>query len=1061
MKNLIPLCLVLLATITARAGETVIPIPNADFESSDPGGVPSRWQILDASATPYELNVHLESPHTGDRCVEILHVDGGRRTLVSESVSLRVGHLYRLSGWIRTEQACADPTDRYPTSVPACLTMESFPITNHSPAVGATSDWRKVETLFIATKSTDRVRLHFGFNGNARGRVWFDDIRLEKVEDITQYIPMETVKWCDEGFRYDDRGWIFLHIEGDAYQRGYQHGFLLAEEIEAYISKLAVQANEKDPAHGWENTRLMVDGMMFRKYETEFLEEMQGIADGAKRAGAGYDGRPLNLLDIVTVNSVIDLRQIPGGLARTAHALTGRNFMKAEDELDIPEEQHKCSGFLANGPASADGRIVYGQIFMWSGYTGPHWNVICDLDPADGHRLVYETFPGGIHSGADFYINEAGIMLGETTVRQTPFDLDGTPQSNRIRKAAQYASSIDEAVDILSHQNNGMYTNDWLMGDTKTDEIAIFLLGTKKSRLWRSRKKDFPADFEGFYWSNNNNKDPEVCKEYIPNADNAPYDLIFTPWNRDVAFNEFYKKHRGSIDAVAGTNLWNSAPINRPHACDGKITTSEMAEQLVFLAHSGKVTLREKFVGENGRIPDLPGAEPRLSLGYSVASPVFVTDKLKAHRDFLAENHRSHAQGHDSNITAVEEMMTFDGRDLWFNTVYPASEAVNWFVSGTAAYWEILHNIPETTAEACAYFQDEMASVDAQLSYTLSREGSLAPLKTERRYDLYKFYRIPRFRGTFLLHQLRLFLGNETFSRLMNGVHDRYREKEMSTNDFIAMAERIAGKTLRPFILQWLEREDLPSFTMDAARRKTEDGWIVEVAVHQEEKPYHAITTVVIETAREKIWHRIEIKDASEEYTFITDEAPVRVSFNPEHHIPTPLIDFYTLGSYYEDFHNTIVAYGTNRQIEANHTLALRFSTLLGDRVSERLPVVKKDCELTKEDFLSSDLILLGGLTESDVVARVSEELGLHLGVNHFRWMGKTYADSDDGLFAAFPNPQNPDKFVFLILANSALQLHKMTREYHRNVPSWAVFQEDRIVESGYHPVAAFTSELE
>ena len=40
-------------------------------------------------------------------------------------------------------------------------------------------------------------------------------------------------------------------------------------------------------------------------------------------------------------------------------------------------------------------------------------------------------------------------------------------------------------------------------------------------------------------------------------------------------------------------------------------------ENLVFLAHYGKVTLREMFVGENGRIPDLPGAFPRLSLGYS------------------------------------------------------------------------------------------------------------------------------------------------------------------------------------------------------------------------------------------------------------------------------------------------------------------------------------------------------------------------------------------------------------------------------------------------------------
>ncbi len=85
-----------------------------------------------------------------------------------------------------------------------------------------------------------------------------------------------------------------------------------------------------------------------------------------------------------------------------------------------------------------------------------------------------------------------------------------------------------------------MYANDWLIGDTKTDEIAVLLLGTYKHKLWRSKNNEFYGDTKDFYWCNNNNKDPEVRKEYIPNADNAPYDLIFTPWNRDIAFNKFY-----------------------------------------------------------------------------------------------------------------------------------------------------------------------------------------------------------------------------------------------------------------------------------------------------------------------------------------------------------------------------------------------------------------------------------------------------------------------------------------------------------------------------------------
>ena len=100
-----------------------------------------------------------------------------------------------------------------------------------------------------------------------------------------------------------------------------------------------------------------------------------------------------------------------------------------------------------------------------------------------------------------------------------------------------------------------------------------------------------------------------------------------------IAFNEFYREHKGKIDSTAAVNLWASSPVNMSHACDGKITDSEMAGQMVFLAHHGKVTLREKFPTAGWRyLPDLPGAEPHLSLGYSVVSPIFVADRLKAAR---------------------------------------------------------------------------------------------------------------------------------------------------------------------------------------------------------------------------------------------------------------------------------------------------------------------------------------------------------------------------------------------------------------------------------------------
>ena len=69
---------------------------------------------------------------------------------------------------------------------------------------------------------------------------------------------------------------------------------------------------------------------------------------------------------------------------------------------------------------------------------------------------------------------------------------------------------------------------------------------------------------------------------------------------------------------------------------------------------------------------------------------------------------------------------------------------------------------------------------------------------------------MPRIKGTFLLHQLRLLLGNKAFSKVMGTVHARYANKNITTADFMRTASEAAGKDLRAFVSQWLERGGLP-----------------------------------------------------------------------------------------------------------------------------------------------------------------------------------------------------------------------------------------------------------
>ncbi len=1035
--------------ITSTAAQINIQVKNSSFEERGKG-----WKAFGSGKVVFDS----EAANKGDLSISIEHPDWMKTKVESEEVSLKVGHVYKLSGWAKTESVVSSNYEQYPTPVAACITMESFPFTNNSTAIGSTNGWKKLEIMFTALKSKDKVCLNLGYNGNAKGKVWFDDIQLEEVTDISQYIPVETIRWYGNGFRYEDKGWIFVHIEGKPYQRGYQYGFLLAEEIKTFIEKLAVTENAADPASAWKQIRFGTDAMFLRKYDEEYLTEMKGIADGAAKAGVKVFDRTVDFLDIAAINSSIDLDYAKSALSVTPNPLTGKSFLANEDELNLPERLHKCSAFLANNSATKDGKIVFGQIFMWGGYTGYNWNVIVDVVPSDGNRLVYQTFPGGIHSGADFYINSAGIMIGETTVQQTPFNVNGTPQSNRIRKAAQYANSVDDVAEIMTANNNGMYTNDWLIGDVKQNEIAILLLGTNKWKLWRSSKQDWYNEAKDFYWSNNNNKDLEVRKEYITNADDAPVDIVFRPVNRDLAFWNFYQQKKGGIDYQAGIELWNSSPVNRPHACDGKITTSEMAEQMVFLLHSGKVTLREKMVGENGRMPDLQNAVPRLTLGYTAASPIYFADKIKELKSKYAEQKKSTALL--SNYNEVKEIYSFDKESLWKGTVYPASEKENWFVSGTAAYYNMLKQIPADAERAFNYIKDELTELNYRLLYINSKEGSVAPLNAKIVYDKYNNYQMPRIKATYMLHQLRLMLGSKTFSVVMKKIHQQYREKNIKTEEILSLIDNLGGIEAKEYVLQWLNREDIPQVSVSSSVELSSDDYKVKLNIAQNGNPYKFFTTVAVDFAKERIVKKVEVNEASQTIELTFKEKPLKVTFNYGNDIPVARKNFYTYQNMFDDFANLLIVYGTNQQIEANHTIALRYQKVIADRFTEVFSPIKKDAEVCPEELSKKDLVILGSPTENSLAKTICGKLGIETGKYFFKWMGTTYNYNDDGLYLTMPNPFNEKKTVYLFLANSAQELYQMTKR-HTPAPAWALFKGDKIVKRGYHSVNEYEISLE
>ncbi len=73
-------------------------------------------------------------------------------------------------------------------------------------------------------------------------------------------------------YRYPQAGWIVLHIEGAPYERGYQHGQLLAAEIVDFIKSRALCRSPKAPHEAWRDVRMLVNALFLRRYDAEFLK---------------------------------------------------------------------------------------------------------------------------------------------------------------------------------------------------------------------------------------------------------------------------------------------------------------------------------------------------------------------------------------------------------------------------------------------------------------------------------------------------------------------------------------------------------------------------------------------------------------------------------------------------------------------------------------------------------------------------------------------------------------------------------------------------------------------
>lgn len=373
-------------------------------------------------------------------------------------------------------------------------------------------------------------------------------------------------------------------------------------------------------------------------------------------------------------------------------------------------------------------------------------------------------------------------------------------------------------MKILKEKNNGLYTNEWLLADINTNEIAMFELGTNSSKLWRSSNDEWLADTKGFYWGCNNTKDMQVRLETIGSKIGKPANVVFHPHDRDMAWLKLFEKRKGTINEAFGFEAFTTPPLAAFSSCDAKFTTTALAKELKSWALFGPPLGRtwdatpqllakypdiKPLVCNDWTLLDVKQQLPE-SAGYEKSPGIPLAIDLRQPKDQPKREDKSHE---------------FHGKlpPAWHGTIRPINDADIWLAAAFADYEKIVALELAATAQAKSGILDQLTedrlalAAFAPLSRwqaAVQRMGGDVPL-CEIKFDWKTdaWYHLAAGKGVALLSRVREEMKTKQFIDCMDEFGRTYAGLQVSTDEFRKFVEKHTGQSLGPWFTEWTTQE--------------------------------------------------------------------------------------------------------------------------------------------------------------------------------------------------------------------------------------------------------------
>ncbi|WP_028605758.1 C45 family autoproteolytic acyltransferase/hydolase [Ottowia thiooxydans] len=855
--------------------------------------------------------------------------------------------------------------------------------------------------------------------------------------------PRTVQRWrtgLHEGWRYPQAGWTVVHIEGEPHERGLQHGHLMAAEISAYIHALSEYWSPRAPAAAWAQNRKVARQLFYRGFSQEQMQEMRGIAEGASAEGARVAGRRLDVLDIITLNASNEIDSVSDALAVTPHAPklkvatqnTAIPFLRVTRTKKRPPQ--RCNAFLANGPATSDGQIVFGHITMYDLYPGSFYNVWMEIKPSTGYRFVMQTTPGGIHSSMDYSINEAGMLLAETTLDQGPMVPGGTSLAARIRQAQQYADSIDSATEMLTQGDNGLCSTEWLMGDLKRNEIALLTLGAGRSSLHRSSRQEWFEGAEGFYWSDNNTKDQATRLRATAHPDGRPSAAaVYTPSKRDAVWLQKYKEHKGRINLEFAREALTTPEIVSAYGIDAKFTDAGLASKLQTWASFGP-PVGQLWLPTPKEVRDHSAIRPLIHNPWTLldlqAPPV---------KPLVTAHDRPSAKpkpGVEAPDAAKNPQLAPAPRPVWQGTLLPASDADIWLSTAFAKFERILADTPREEAEK---FGVELSYYRA-LHGLGARAGLDTPLAATRSgMSNTAWYQVATGKGVLFFNALREIVGAPAFDAAMRDFGQQHNGLPVSTQAFQSFLQTRTSHPLAPLFAWWTTQPGLPELVLTGAEsRWTGQAWETVVSLDTHQLGPALSVPVTVETVSGSTTRSAVFQAANAQIQIVTSERPLKIVVDKHGTTSRGNGSPFTVLTLGSELERTLIVYGTQDEEAGNQEAARLLQTALRRREHNVKPAIRADRDLTEEELRNHHMLLIGRPATNAISQRLTAQWPMDFGIRSFQIRDELYAHPESALLVAGDNPLNKRFSVVLVAGLSSLGTYQAAGRFGDETLSYA-----------------------